>query len=50
MSYERFGKREEGAAGLNDRGSAIALQFPSPGGQQTVYFSPYFDSRLSRAQ
>lgn len=37
MSYERFGKREEGAAGPNDRGSAIALQFPSPGGQQTVY-------------
>jgi len=37
MSYERFGKREEGAAGLSDRGSAIALQFPSLGGQQTVY-------------
>ncbi|HME44554.1 MAG TPA: MFS transporter [Syntrophorhabdales bacterium] len=37
MSYEGFGKREEGAAGPNDRGSAIALQFPSPVGQQTVY-------------
>jgi FSR family fosmidomycin resistance protein-like MFS transporter len=37
MSYERFGKREEGAAGLNDRASAMTLQFPSPGGQQTVY-------------
>ena len=37
MSYKGFGGREEGAAGLNDRGSAIALQFPSPVGQQTVY-------------
>jgi FSR family fosmidomycin resistance protein-like MFS transporter len=37
MSYKRFGKEKERGSRLNDGGSGIALQFPSPGGQQTVY-------------